>query len=184
MCPNHLVSCEYSPKENSLLAGGCYNGQVCYWDDRSVWVTFPPSSHNHHTDRTGGKPVGEIPLSAAHREPVFKTMWISSKTGSEFFTASSDGKVLSSYDHGDIRSLIRFSGGTRGTSLSQWTSSSWTPTLRTRTTIAGPRGRASSNMSGQFPQNLWWALNRVRLGIVNVQLIVEPYLYLSEAFIV
>ena len=178
------MSCEYSPKENSLLAGGCYNGQVCYWDDRSVWVTFPPSSHNHHTDRTGGKPVGEIPLSAAHREPVFKTMWISSKTGSEFFTASSDGKVLSSYDHGDIRSLIRFSGGTRGTSLSQWTSSSWTPTLRTRTTIAGPRGRASSNMSGQFPQNLWWALNRVRLGIVNVQLIVEPYLYLSEAFIV
>ena len=34
-CPNHLVSCEYSPKEASLLAGGCYNGQVCYWDDRS-----------------------------------------------------------------------------------------------------------------------------------------------------
>ena len=37
--------------------------------------------------------MGEIPLSAAHSEPVFKTMWISSKTGSEFFTASSDGKV-------------------------------------------------------------------------------------------
>ena len=36
VCPNHLVSCEYNPKENSLLAGGCYNGQVCYWDDRSV----------------------------------------------------------------------------------------------------------------------------------------------------
>ena len=35
-CPNHLVSCEYNPKENSLLAGGCYNGQVCYWDDRSL----------------------------------------------------------------------------------------------------------------------------------------------------
>ena len=34
-CPHHLVSCEYNPKENSLLAGGCYNGQVCYWDDRS-----------------------------------------------------------------------------------------------------------------------------------------------------
>ena len=47
VCPNHLVSCEYNPKENSLLAGGCYNGQVCYWDDRSVRVTFPPSSHNH-----------------------------------------------------------------------------------------------------------------------------------------
>ena len=43
--------------------------------------------------RTGGRPVGEIPLSASHSEPVFKTMWISSKTGSEFFTASSDGTV-------------------------------------------------------------------------------------------
>ena len=39
-CPNHLVSCEYSPKEASLLAGGCYNGQVCYWDDRSELNTF------------------------------------------------------------------------------------------------------------------------------------------------
>ena len=39
-CPNHLVSCEYSPKEASLLAGGCYNGQVCYWDDRSDSNTF------------------------------------------------------------------------------------------------------------------------------------------------
>ena len=49
--------------------------------------------HNLNINRTGGKPVGEIPLSAAHKEPVFKTMWISSKTGSEFFTASSDGTV-------------------------------------------------------------------------------------------
>ena len=43
--------------------------------------------------RIGGRPAGEIPLSVAHTEPVFKTMWIQSKTGSEFFTASSDGTV-------------------------------------------------------------------------------------------
>ena len=43
--------------------------------------------------RCGGRPAGEIPLSVAHTEPVFKTMWIQSKTGSEFFTASSDGTV-------------------------------------------------------------------------------------------
>ena len=76
VCPHHLVSCHYNPRELSLLAGGCYNGQVCYWDDR-----------------LGGKPVGEVSLTAAHTEPVFKTMWVSSKTGSEFFTASSDGRV-------------------------------------------------------------------------------------------
>ena len=75
-CPHHLVSCHYNPREVSLLAGGCYNGQVCYWDDR-----------------LGGKPAGEVSLSTAHTEPVFKTMWVSSKTGTEFFTASSDGRV-------------------------------------------------------------------------------------------
>ena len=50
--------------------------QVCWWDDRK-----------------GGKPEGEINLSVSHIEPVYKTMWISSKTASEFFTASTDGTV-------------------------------------------------------------------------------------------
>ena len=37
--------------------------------------------------------MGEVSLTTAHTEPVFKTMWVSSKTGAEFFTASSDGRV-------------------------------------------------------------------------------------------
>ena len=57
--PYHLVSCEFNPKESHLLAGGCYNGQVCWWDSRK-----------------GGKPEGEISLSVSHIEPVYKTMWI------------------------------------------------------------------------------------------------------------
>ena len=60
---------------------------------------------------------------------------------------------------------LRFSGGTRGISLSQWTDWCWIPTSRMRTMWVGPRGRASSNMSGQFPRNSWLALSRVRLGI-------------------
>ena len=75
--PYHLVSCEFNPKESHLLAGGCYNGQVCWWDSRK-----------------GGKPEGEISLSVSHIEPVYKTMWIQSKTLSEFFTASTDGTVM------------------------------------------------------------------------------------------
>ena len=48
--PYHLVSCEFNPKDGHLLAGGCYNGQVCWWDDRKAgeifitqrkWTTFP-----------------------------------------------------------------------------------------------------------------------------------------------
>ena len=50
--------------------------QVCWWDDRK-----------------GGKPEGEINLAVSHIEPVYKTMWISSKTATEFFTASTDGTV-------------------------------------------------------------------------------------------
>ena len=42
----------------------------------------------------GGKPEGEISLSVSHIEPVYKTMWIQSKTLSEFFTASTDGTVM------------------------------------------------------------------------------------------
>ena len=57
--------------------------QVCWWDDRK-----------------GGKPEGEINLSVSHIEPVYKTMWISSKTASEFFTASTDGTVCM---HGRIQ---------------------------------------------------------------------------------
>ena len=72
------ICSEFNPKDGHLLAGGCYNGQVCWWDDRK-----------------GGKPEGEISLAVSHIEPVYKTMWIQSKTLSEFFTASTDGTVSS-----------------------------------------------------------------------------------------
>merc|ERR1719220_2549752 len=75
--PFHLVSCEYNSKDGNLLAGGCYNGQVCWWDTRK-----------------GGAPEAVISLQCSHIEPVYKTMWISSKTNSEFFTASTDGTVM------------------------------------------------------------------------------------------
>ena len=34
------------------------------------------------------------PVAQSHRDPVHKAIWIQSKTGNEFFSASSDGKVL------------------------------------------------------------------------------------------
>ena len=74
--PSHLVSCEYNSREVALLAGGCYKGQVCYWDDRM-----------------SARPVGQVSSARAHSEPVCRTKWVSSKTGVEFFTASSDGCV-------------------------------------------------------------------------------------------
>lgn len=33
------------------------------------------------------------PLEPSHRDPVHKVLWMNSKSGTEFFSASSDGQV-------------------------------------------------------------------------------------------
>ena len=72
--------------------------QVCWWDDRN-----------------GAKPEGEINLAVSHTDPVYKTMWISSKTVSEFFTASTDGTVRWEYSRTNIEYFVsRCCGGISG----------------------------------------------------------------------
>ena len=34
------------------------------------------------------------PIEQSHRDPAYKTIWIQSKTGTECFSASTDGQVL------------------------------------------------------------------------------------------
>ena len=75
-CPSYLVSVEYNPKDHNVIAGGCYNGQVCWWDARK-----------------GGAPEGVIGLEESHIDPVYKTIWMNAKSGAEFFTGSTDGTV-------------------------------------------------------------------------------------------
>ncbi|NXX14701.1 DNAI2 protein, partial [Podargus strigoides] len=72
-----LVSLEYNPKDSHVLLGGCYNGQMAYWDTRK-----------------GGLPVEVSTVKVSHREPVYGAMWLQSKTGTECFSASTDGQVL------------------------------------------------------------------------------------------
>ena len=50
--------------------------QVCWWDVRK-----------------GGNPEGVIGLDHSHLDPVYKTIWMNAKTGTEFFTGSTDGTV-------------------------------------------------------------------------------------------
>jgi hypothetical protein len=50
--------------------------QVCWWDVRK-----------------GGNPEGTITLDQSHLDPVYKTIWMNAKTGTEFFTGSTDGTV-------------------------------------------------------------------------------------------
>jgi len=71
-----LVCLEYNPKDAHILVGGQYNGQVVYWDTRKSSQPFDMTLVEH-----------------SHRDPAYKVIWISSKTGTECFSASSDGQV-------------------------------------------------------------------------------------------
>lgn len=72
-----LVCLEYNPKDPHILVGGCYNGQLGFWDTRK-----------------GSHPVEMTAIEHSHRDPVYKTMFLQSKTGTEFFSTSTDGRVL------------------------------------------------------------------------------------------
>uniref|UniRef100_A0A673WY59 Dynein, axonemal, intermediate chain 2b n=1 Tax=Salmo trutta TaxID=8032 RepID=A0A673WY59_SALTR len=62
-----LVCLEYKPPKTHILVGGSYNGQIAYWDTRK---------------------------EHSHRDPVYKVIWLQSKTGTDTFSASKDGHVL------------------------------------------------------------------------------------------
>lgn len=43
--------------------------------------------------RKGSQPVEMSAIENSHRDPVYKVIWLQSKTGSETFSASTDGQV-------------------------------------------------------------------------------------------
>uniref|UniRef100_A0A7R9GTU4 Dynein intermediate chain 3, ciliary n=3 Tax=Timema TaxID=61471 RepID=A0A7R9GTU4_TIMPO len=71
-----LVCLEYNPKDPNCLVSGMYSGQVAFWDVRR-----------------GSQPVEMSALEPSHRDPVHNVIWINSKSGTEFFSASTDGQV-------------------------------------------------------------------------------------------
>ena len=90
-----ITSIAYSHKEHFLLAGGCYNGQICWWDVR---YTFSFRMRQCiciklNICRAGNDPVGSVDFEYCHSEPVYKTLWTASKSGSEIMTGGSDGRV-------------------------------------------------------------------------------------------
>ena len=44
--------------------------------------------------RKGSTAVEQSLIENSHRDPAYKTLWLQSKSGTEFFSASTDGKVL------------------------------------------------------------------------------------------
>ncbi|KAM9794479.1 dynein axonemal intermediate chain 2 [Syngnathus typhle] len=72
-----LVCLDYNPKDPHTLVGGSYNGQIVFWDTRK-----------------GSQPTDVSSLEQSHKDPVYKAIWLQSKTGTEAFSASTDGQVL------------------------------------------------------------------------------------------
>ncbi|NXH44018.1 DNAI2 protein, partial [Dicaeum eximium] len=72
-----VVTLEYNSKDWYHVLGGCYNGQIVYWDTRK-----------------GGLPMEMTPVEFSHRDPVYGACWLPSRTGTECFSGSTDGQVL------------------------------------------------------------------------------------------
>lgn len=74
--PTASVCLEYNQKDTNSLVSGQLNGQVAVWDIRR-----------------GSEPVELSVVEQSHRDPVHNVLWINSKSGSEFFSSSTDGQV-------------------------------------------------------------------------------------------
>uniref|UniRef100_A0A8C5ID73 DNAI2 protein n=1 Tax=Junco hyemalis TaxID=40217 RepID=A0A8C5ID73_JUNHY len=72
-----VLTLEYNSKDWYHMLGGCYNGQIVYWDTRK-----------------GGLPMEMTPVEFSHRDPVYGAYWLPSRTGTECFSGSTDGQVL------------------------------------------------------------------------------------------
>lgn len=71
-CP--MLDLQFSPRDENLLVGALVNGQVTAFDRRYSEL-----------------PTGTCPPHVAHRDLVRKVVFISSKSGQEFFSAGPDG---------------------------------------------------------------------------------------------
>jgi dynein intermediate chain 2 len=80
-----MLCIEYNPKDPHLLVGGYYNGQLALFDTRK-----------------GSYPTDVTPVEWSHKDPIHKIIFPSSKTGSDVFSASTDGFVYL----WDIRKLV------------------------------------------------------------------------------
>lgn len=95
-----LVCLDYNPKDSHTLIGGSYNGQIGGFSSRldEIWANQVDSRAGvfvtaYWDTRKGSQPVEYSSLEHSHREPVYKIIWLQSKTGTDAFSASTDGQV-------------------------------------------------------------------------------------------
>lgn len=71
-----IVSMEWNPSSRNFLIGGLVTGKIGYYDLRKA---------PKHVDITSDE--------VSHRDPVHSVLWLASKSGFDFFSASSDGEI-------------------------------------------------------------------------------------------
>jgi dynein intermediate chain 2 len=79
--PSPLCCLRYNPKSSDTLVGGSYNGTISYYDLRKH-----PTGKCHPSDCSV--------VENSHHDPVADIFWISSKTGHQCVSTSTDGQML------------------------------------------------------------------------------------------
>ena len=77
--PSPLCCLRFNPKSTDTLVGGSYNGLVTFYDLRR---------------QGGGSPLESSVIEKSHHDPIYDVFWISSKTGNQCASVSTDGQML------------------------------------------------------------------------------------------
>jgi len=81
--PNPLVCLRYNPKSTETLVGGSYNGLITFYDLRKPGAPMGQANPNETSV-----------IEKSHHDPVYDVFWISSKTGNQCVSVSTDGQML------------------------------------------------------------------------------------------
>jgi dynein intermediate chain 2, axonemal len=76
--PSPLCTMAFNTKYTDFLVGGCYNGVIAVWDMRE----------------TKNTPNWQTQIEKSHHEPVYDIYWLHGKSGNEFVSASTDGRMM------------------------------------------------------------------------------------------
>lgn len=84
LVPPSLLCClRYNPKSTDVLVGGCYNGLITCFDLRKPNGAVGTCS-----------PLESSTVEKSHHDPISDVFWISSKTGHQCASVSTDGKMM------------------------------------------------------------------------------------------
>ncbi|CAM9744463.1 unnamed protein product [Ascophyllum nodosum] len=83
MPPNPLCCLRFNPKSTDNLVGGSYNGLINFFDLRKPGATIGQAV-----------PLETSVIEKSHHDPVYDVFWISSKTGNQCASVSTDGRMM------------------------------------------------------------------------------------------